>query len=47
MKDINEVEFVCATPVIVSRKGKVKIGESTIVAPEKNLIVVKKQGGTK
>lgn len=44
MTDKNqETNYVCATPVIVNKNGKVIIGESTIIRPEKDLIIVKKQ----
>jgi len=48
MKDKNEdVNYVCATPIIVTKKGKVQVGESTIIRPEIDIIVVKKQRGNK
>ena len=39
----DEIEYVCATPIVVTKKGKISFGESTIIRPERNLIVVKKQ----
>ena len=40
-KEMDNCDFVAATPISVS-KGKVRIGESTIVPSEKDLIVLKK-----
>lgn len=43
MKDKIEenVDYVCVTPIKITKKGEPKVGESTIIRSEKNLIVVK------
>ena len=33
---------VCATPVKITKKQKITFGESTIIRPLKNVVVVKK-----
>ena len=46
MKEIEQCDFVAATPIIVNKK-KIKFGDSTFVPAEKNLIVLKKNRGRK
>jgi hypothetical protein len=41
-----ETEYLCATPILVTTKGKVTFLESTIIPQEKNIIVIKKQKRT-
>jgi hypothetical protein len=42
-KNKADYEYVCATPLLVTKNGMIKFGESTIVRGERDLIVVKKQ----
>ena len=46
MKEITSAAFVAATPIEI-KKGKIIIGESTIVPSEKNIIVLKKNKRSK
>lgn len=45
--DTVECTYVCVTPIKVKGTHTISFGESTILAPEKNLIVVKKNKGAK